>query len=59
MNIVSMLGLALVGGIVCGVITSVILIIVFQESIQDIVRYLDSIRKEVDVALDELSGAKK
>lgn len=43
-------------GIVCGFITSVIVGCVFIGDIENIVRYLDSIRGEVSVALDELSG---
>lgn len=59
MNILLMLGLAAVCGIVCGIICSLILYGVFFEAIENIVRYLNSIRHEVSDALDELSGAEK
>ena len=59
MNGLEILGCVLVCGIVCGIISSVILVGAFYDDIQNIVRYLDSIRKEVDNALDELSGAEK
>lgn len=54
MSIFTILGIGLIGGVVCGIISSVILFNVFHEDIQNILRYMESIRLEVDVALDEL-----
>lgn len=54
MSIFTILGIGLIGGIVCGITSSFILYNVFHEDIQNIVRYMESIRHEVDVALDEL-----
>lgn len=56
MNLLTILRIALIGGAVSGTISSLILAVVFYEDIQNIVRYLDSIRGEVSVALDALSG---
>ncbi|MCH5261657.1 MAG: hypothetical protein J1F42_01970 [Lachnospiraceae bacterium] len=59
MNVLMMAGLALIAGIVCGIVAAFIIYFAFCEDVQNIVRYLDSIRHEVDVVLDQLSGADK
>lgn len=56
---VNFLGVFLISGLICGVIICMAILNVLADEFENFRRYLDSIRKEVDVALDELSGADK